>query len=58
MPRDQPPIDFTPLLRDLTAAVTQIRVALRPALRAVLPPNADFTSRQIAEAIGLDKTLG
>jgi hypothetical protein len=58
MTSHQPPIDFTPLLRDLTAAATQVRATLRPALRAVLPPDADFTSRQIAEAIGLDKTLG
>ena len=58
MSSHQPPIDFTPLLRDLTAAATQVRTTLRPALRAVLPPDADFTSRQIAEAIGLDKTLG
>ena len=58
MPAGDPPLDFTPLLRDLTSAATRLRAALRPAIAAVLPPDADFTSRQVAEAIGLDKTLG
>jgi hypothetical protein len=54
MTSHQPPIDFTPLLRDLTEAATRVRSGLRPSARAVLPPNADFTIRRVAEAIGLD----
>ena len=58
MPAGDPPLDFTPLLLDLTSAATRLRAAMRPAIAAVLTPDADFTSRQVAEAIGLDKTLG
>lgn len=51
-------LDFQPILRELTDAARGVRETLRAALRAVLPAEADFTSRQIAEVVGLDKTLG
>lgn len=51
-------LDFRPILREMTDAAMQVRRTLRSAIRAVLPAEADFTSRQIAEALGLDKTSG
>lgn len=51
-------LDFQPILRELTDAARGVRETLRAALRAVLPAEADFTSRQVAEVLGLDKTLG
>ncbi len=54
----RPTLDFRPILRELTDSALEVRQTLRAALRSVLPPEADFTSRQIADPLGLDKTLG
>ena len=51
-------LDFRPILRELTDSAMEVRRSLRAAILAVLPPGTDFTSRRIADVLGLDKTSG
>jgi len=51
-------LDFRPILLEMTESALRIRSTLRNAIKAVLPPDSDFTSRQIADVLGLDKTSG
>lgn len=51
-------LDFRPILQELTESALRIRGTLRAAIESVLPADSEFTSRKIADALGLDKTSG